>query len=49
MKSRLELRDFFVANFKEKVVFEEQDNVFVEHYERKLKKIEEKQRLKNGK
>ena len=49
MKSRLELRDFFLANFKEKVVFEEQDNVFVEHYERKLKKIEEKQKLKNGK
>ncbi len=49
MKSRLELRDFFVANFKEKLVFEEQDNVFVEHYERKLKKIEEKQKLKNDK
>ncbi len=49
MKSRLELRDFFTNNFKEKVIFEHQDNIFVERYERKLKKIEEKQRLKNGK
>lgn len=49
MKSRLELREFFLENFKEKVVFTEQDNIFVERYKRKLKRIEEKQRLKNGK
>ena len=47
MKSRKELRDFFTENFKEKVIFSEQDNIFVERYERKLKKIEERQKLKN--
>jgi len=49
MKSRLELRDFFVEEFKDKVVFTEQANIFIERYERKLKRIEEKQKLKNGK
>jgi len=49
MKSRIELRDFFIENFKDKVVFTEQDNIFVERYKRKLKRIEEKQKKKNGK
>jgi len=47
MESRLKLRDFFVETFKNKVVFLEQENIFVERYKRKLKKIEEKQKLKN--
>jgi hypothetical protein len=47
MESRFELRDFFIQNFKEKVIFTPQDNIFVERYKRKLKQIEERQKQKN--
>jgi|GEM_PF-5029541 hypothetical protein len=47
-KTRIQIKEYFVSNFSEKVKFTEQSNYFIDRYEKKLKKIEEKQKLKSN-
>lgn len=47
MSTRFELRDYFEENFKDILIFAEQDNIFVKRYQQRLKRIEEKLKLKN--